>query len=728
MSKNTYCRSKKNRTSKGVLLSNCCLHKPMYGRSGAFLWSIKIIMGLTLLNVLSGCALLFSPKIDGETAYEKKQYTQAAGLFEDEYKNTGNLEQKSHIATKIAECYRMANRTEQAEQWYKSALDFSADPQVNFKYALMLKANGKYNEAISLFKEYVLSQPSDRARGAEQVQACRQAMEWQKKPTLHRLENLQGLNSTASDFSPILYDGQMVFTSDRPTATGDKKYGWTGEKHSDLFVSSAAKDGFFYNPVLFGDSVNTEYNEGTATFTGDGRVMYFTACGSEGEKDDFCQIYTTYKDKNGKWQLPEKVKLFDTDTINVGQPYITSDGTQLYFSANAPGGFGQKDIYRVQLTKERKWSEPQNMGPEINTSGYEGFPYIGPDGRLYFASDGHLGMGGLDIFVATPKNDQWENAQNLQYPINSAADDFGLYLEPYLKPEWIDSIESVGYFASSRKGGKGSDDIYKMVLSITKQVPPDTPEVVVVPPPTGQPKIVYWLEGRVWQKTFAVADDPNSGIKGSTPITNAIVQVLGLSVDSKISKRFVTDAQGRFALAVEEDTDYRLTASQAGFFAKTDIVSTKGRKPNITTTRQLDTVKIRADITLDKIYKSKEIVLENIYYDLDKANIRDDAKPTLNKLAQLLRENPQIKIELGSHTDSRGSDAYNMRLSQARAEAAVNYLVSEGITIQRLSARGYGESQLVNRCRNGIECSEEEHQQNRRTTFKVVADNYSGGE
>ncbi len=716
---NIYCSSKNG----GTIRQNYYRTQRLTRNRIFFLFLVGLGMAVTC--ALNSCAILFSPKIDAATAYEKKQYMQAADLFEQEYNSTTGLQQKSQLAARIAECYRMANHTEKAEQWYKSALDFNNDPQINFKYALMLKANGKYNEAIALFKEYVLSHPADRARGAEQVQACRQAMEWQKSPTPHRLENMQGLNSTASDFAPVLYNGQIVFTSDRQAATGDKKYGWTGEKHSDLFVSSAAKDGLFYNPILFGDSINTEYNEGTATFTGNGRVMYFTACGSQREEDDFCQIYTTYKDNNGKWQMPERVKLFDADTINVGQPCVTPDGTQLYFSANAFGGFGQKDIYRVQLTHEKKWSEPQNLGPEINTAGYEGFPAIGPDGRLYFASDGHLGMGGLDIFVADPKGDQWVNPQNLQYPINSAADDFSFSLETYLKPEWVDSIENVGYFASSRKGGKGSDDLYKMVLPIPKQVVVDTPVVVNTPPPPAQKTIVYWLEGRVWQKTFNTPDDPNSGIKGSSPIPNAIVQILGLSVDSKISKRIVANAQGKFGQAVEEDTDYRLTASQAGFFAKSDIVSTKGRKANA---QQQDTVKIYAEITLDKIYRSKEIVLENIYYDLDKSDIRDDARPTLNKLAQLLKENPQIKIELGSHTDSRGSDSYNMRLSQARAESAVNYLVSQGISSQRLAARGYGESQLVNKCQNGVTCSEEEHQQNRRTTFKVVADNYSGGE
>lgn len=685
----------------------------------AFIEMTKHTFVLLLIALfVGGCRALLQPKIDADTAYANKQYTTAADLLKADYETTTDLVTRSAIANKVGECYRLANRTDIAETWYAKALEYSTDPLVNFRYAQMLKANGRYNEAINLFKEYMLNNPGDRARGAEQVQGCRQALEWLKKPSPSRIENVQGLNSAASDFSPAIFErDKIVFTSDRETATGDKRYGWTGQKFADLFIAQPQSNGMYANPALFGDSINTPYNEGTVTFSSDYRIVYFTACGSEGEKDDFCQIYTTYRPANGKWALPEKVDLFDNDTTNVGQPCLSPDGTQLYFASDAPGGFGNKDLYVVTKMTDGLWSDPENLGPEINTSGYEGFPYIGTDGKFYFASDGLLGMGGLDLFSAERRGKKWVNAQNLQAPINSAADDFGIAFEPFLKPELLDSVEAIAWFSSSRKGGKGSDDLYRAVQLIPKKptLPVDTPALTQTP--NKAPQVVYWLEGRVWQKTFNTPDDPNSGIKGSTPVPDAIVQVLGLSTESRISKRLITTDKGEFGLAIEEDTDYKLTASQAGFFTKSDNVTTRGRSA-----AGRDTVKIYAEITLDKIYKRKEIVLENIYYDLDKADIRDDAKPTLNKLAVLLKENPNIKIELGSHTDSRGSDSYNLKLSQARAQSALNYLVVQGIEPTRLTARGYGETQLTNRCSNNVDCSEAEHQQNRRTTFKVTGE------
>lgn len=666
----------------------------------------------------SSCAALFEARMDAETAYQKKQYTVAADLLQEDYKASNDLLAKSKIAYKIAECYRLANKTEQAENWYKNTIEYADLPDASFKYALMLKTNGKYNEAIALFKEFMLAVPTERDKGAEQMQSCRQASEWLKKPLPYRITNLQTLNSNASDFAPTLINkDQLVFTSDRAEATGDKKYGWTGEKHADLFAANRQKDGWFANPTLWGDSINTDYNEGTASFTANGQVVYFTACGgTPDERDDFCQIYTSYKDPNAnKWTLPERVNLFESDTVNVGQPCVSPDGAELYFATDVSGGYGNKDIYVVRRMKDGLWSEPENLGAEINTAGYEGFPALGVDGKLYFASDGHLGMGGLDLFTADRRGKKWFNAQNLQSPINSAADDFGLIYEPAVSPELLDSIEAIGYFASSRKGGKGSDDLYQFVRTTPpKDLPP--PTTLPPTPPVAQ-QTVYLLLGRIQKQLFKIPDDPNSGTSGIQPLPDAAVQILGLSTESTISKRLLSNTKGEFSIIVEKDTDYKLTASQAGYFTRSEIVNTQK-----TPTAGNDTVRIYAEITLDKIFKRKEIVLQNIYYDLDKSDIREDAKPTLNKLAQLLRENPSIRIELGSHTDSRGSSSYNQKLSLARAQAALSYLASQGIDPTRLSAQGYGENLLINRCADGVACNDEEHQQNRRTTFKVISD------
>ncbi|HRK28201.1 MAG TPA: OmpA family protein [Chitinophagales bacterium] len=682
-----------------------------------WLAAIMLIAGL----VTAGCRTLFEPKMSAASALENKEYITASRLLTEEYNAEKNVLKQSELAYKIAECYRMANRTKDAEKWYKSAMEYGTNTELPFKYALMLKSNGKYNEAMQLFKEYALGNPNNRAKATRQIQSCRQALEWQQNPTRHKVFSVSSLNSPASDFAPVIYHNQLlVFTSSRSGATGNKLYGWTGEKHSDLFVAER-KEGFvFSNLTLFGDSINTPYNEGTAAFSPDFKEIFFTACGSPNKKDDYCKIYASYLTDKGKWSIPELVPLFDVDTINVGQPFLSADGMELYFSADNPNGFGDKDLYRVTKGKDGFWSDPENLGPEINTEYYEGFPYIGPDGKLYFASSGHAGMGGLDIFAATRKGNKWVNPQNLRYPINSAADDFALVFEPYVKPELLDSLEATGFFSSSREGGMGNDDIYAFILETPKEIP-DSLIAQKPPAETKKPDVVYVLQAQVVQKNFSTPDDPNSAVAGKTPVPDAIAEILGLSVDSRISSRLITNAKGNFSLELEPATDYKITAFKNGYFKQSVEVTTK----NLLPPAGKDTVYVFAEIMIDKIYRQKEIVLENIYYDLDKYDIRPDAMPTLNKLAQLLKENPNIKILLGSHTDSRGSDRYNETLSQNRAQAAVNYLAQQGIDARRLLAKGYGENRLVNECANGVTCTEEQHQQNRRTTFQVIAENFS---
>lgn len=671
----------------------------------------------------TGCGTLFETPIDATTAYDNKQYAVASKLLIEEYENESDLIKKSNIAYKIGESFRMANNTKNAETWYAKALDYSSEPAVLYKYGLILKANGKYKEALVNFREYALNNPIDAVRATKERQACQQALEWQKEPTDYKILPLQGLNSIASDYAPVLYaDNQLVFTSDRSESMGEDEFGWTGNKYSDLFVANLLNEVTYDLPTQFGDSINTAFNEGVVSFTSDYNTIYFTACGSPHEKDDFCQIYVTTKGDGGKWRVPVQVVLFEEDTINVGHPYITPDGKELYFAADAPDSYGDKDIYMSRITSEGLWSYPKNLGPEINTESYEGFPYIGTDGRLYFASNGHYGMGGLDIYSADREKKRWTNVQNLKAPINSSADDFGIVFFPYIEPEMMDKIEAMGYLSSARDGGKGGDDIYKFVLEIPEE-PPVVVEIDTIPPAPVIPKEpIYVLEGKIFQKILAVPDDPNSGVVRRDPIPNAVVEVLGLSANSRIGKRLVTDDNGFFSIVVEKETDYKVRASSAGFLAASVNASTKGK-----TGAPGETVKTYVEITLDRVFIQKSVNLQNIYYDLGKWDIREDAKPALNDVARVMLENPTLVVEMGSHTDSRDSDKNNLVLSQNRANSAVDYLTSKGIERSRLVARGYGESQLTNDCVDGVTCSEEEHQANRRTTFKVVSNKYRGG-
>ena len=683
--------------------------------------AVSVFFVLLILTQFIACSRLLQAPIDAATAYQNKQYAVAAKLYTDEYQRTEQLIKKSEIAYKIAESYRLSNRTSEAEQWFSRALEYASDPATTYKYGLMLKANGKYDEAIAIFNEYGLNNPADRTRAARAMQACKQAREWLKMPTNYKVVNLWELNSPASDFAPVLYQqNNLVFTSARATARGSRNYGWTGEKHTDLFIATTADFGkTFSTPTQLPDSINTEFIEGTATFNNSFTEIYFAACGSPNHTDDYCQLYHAYKTSDGKnWLKPQPVVLFDDATINVAQPFLSPTGKDLYFVADAPQGFGNKDIYVAHKNPDGSWGNPENLGPEINTDGYDGFPALGADGRLYFASDGHLGMGGLDVFAATWETNRWVNPQNLQAPINSPADDFGLILDPAIDPSLLDDLEQTGYFASAREGGNGNDDIYRILLEIPKTpATVDTPIIAIEKPKT----TVYILQGQVFENQLTDPANPNSAVLNQIPLPSAVAEVLGLSTNSNIARRIVTNAKGQFNLTLEPNTDYKLTASQQGFFTKSSNVSTKGKTPlNTTAASGNDTVYVSAQIALDRIFKQKEVVLKNIYYDFDKADIREDARPTLDALAAMLFENPNIRIELGSHTDARGSDRYNLELSQRRAQSAVDYLLLKGIDTNRIIARGYGETQLVNDCRNGVDCTDEEHEQNRRTTFRVL--------
>ena len=673
---------------------------------------------------LNSCRSWFEV-VDADTSFENKEYFTAAELYIKDYDQEEDDLIKSKLASRIGDCFRNSNKTIEAEKWYEKALIFSVDPEDYFKYALMLKSNEKYEEAILVLKEYSFSNPTERAKAKKQINSCRLADEWKKEKTDIVISNLQDINSDASDYAPVWIENKgLLFTSARTESKGENIYGWTGEKHSDLYFAEAKANQRFGVASTFSDSLNTKYNEGTLTFTPDYKSVYFTRCGSDELINNYCNIYFSTAESEGNWSKPERLILFETDSINVGQPFFSPDGEQLYFSADAPDSYGDKDIYVVNQTVEG-WSYPKNLGPKINTSGYEGFPFIHTDGRLYFASDGHLGMGGLDIFVAEYEKKQWVNPQNLKYPINSSADDFSLIYQPYILPDEMDKIVSKGYLASTRKGGKGNDDVYQFVVMI-----PQEEEIVEakdsskienadsIPDITEKEKIVkIVLNVKVLENQFQDADNPNSSIIGKQAVPNAVVEILGLDIESEIAARLITDGQGTCSLDLEPESEYKVTASNSGYFTNAKkVVTQKGEAGK--------TKVIELEFILDKIYRQQEIVVDNIYYDLDKANIRSDAEPTLNTLAELLSENPDIVVEFGSHTDSRGTARYNLNLSQERAEAVVNYLASKKIDRRRLIAKGYGETNLVNDCVDGADCSEEEHQQNRRTTFKVVSDRF----
>ncbi len=680
--------------------------------------AFNISLIILILIHFTSCRSWFEV-VSAEQAFEQKEYTTASELYIKEFEGEKDNLLKGILAERIGDCFRLSNKTALAERWYEKALPFSTNSEVLYKYGLMLKSNEKYQEAKGVFKDYAFNNPIERAKAKKQMHSCDLALEWQEENENIEVINLQDINSTASDYAPVWVDGkQLIFTSSRQESKGDKVYGWTGEKHSDIFISDFLENKRLAAPIPLSDTLNTPFNEGTATFAPDYKTMYFTRCGSDALINDFCNIFVSTKNESGNWSAPQILLLFEEDSINMGQPFLTPDGETLYFSADANDSYGDKDLYVTSKLGDG-WTIPKNLGPEINTTGYEGFPYIHPDGRLYFASDGHSGMGGLDIFVSERNGKRWSNPENLRHPINSAADDFAIVYQNYIQPDEMERVETKGYFSSTRKGGKGNDDVYQFVVGI-----PQTPEIVETEPTPEEEKTkksnetIYMLEAKISTKQLEFEDDPNSKVIGQIPATDAIVEILGLDLESTLSERQITDKKGVIIQVLDPTSEYKVSASLNGYFTQSLTFTTGNKAPN------KDTIWVKKELVLEKIYKQQEIVLDNIYYDLDKADIREDAKPTLDKLAESLRDNPEIQLELGSHTDARGSTRYNQNLSQERAESVVNYLVSKKISLRRLIAKGYGEAELVNDCYDGVDCTEEQHQENRRTTFKVISDKF----
>jgi len=647
----------------------------------------------------------------GDSAFNKKLYAKAIKLYSKDLETVSGDTASAAIAFKIAESYRNANRISDAQRWYKESIKYGMNDEAFFFYADMLKRSGKYYQAIDAFNEYIERPTADKTKANIAVLGCKLAMEWVNEPsTDYVVESSPELNTEFSDYAPSYMGDKLVFTSHRKKSSGAVIYGWNGEKFSDFFITDIDGDGKPGIVTSFDRSniINTKYNEGTSTFTPDTSEIYFTRCGSDKQFEiQYCKIFRSRKKADGTWEPAQIVQIFTDidnsltdiilrdDTFNIGQPSISSDGKFLYFSTDRHGGYGGNDIYYCEK-KLGMWGSPINMGPEINTQGDEMYPFRHIDGKFYFCSDGHIGMGGLDIFEAEEKGDEWQ-IYNMKSPLNSGADDFGLVLR---NDEILDEsgyYVTRGFFTSTRDGGVGGDDIYS--FSMVKDA-------------------FYFLNVEVYDKVLQNASDPNSRVVDYSPLSNATIEIYG---DETLVERAVSAEDGKLKYKLRPNMEYRVMASKPGYLNKSEFVP-----PVNYSTEKNKIINVDVEIIMDKSLESGTfITVNNIYYDFDAFYIREEAGRELDSLSNLIKDNPQlIKIELGSHTDSRGSYAYNEKLSQKRAESCVKYLLSKGIDASRLSAKGYGEIQLVNKCTDGIECTEEQHQRNRRTTFKVLMENY----
>ena len=666
---------------------------------------------LALLFVANACA--YTLKInDGSTAYERKQFATAVPLLEKEYPRAKTRKEKGQLAYLLGDSYRRIGQDEQALPWFEAAYANNFGPEALKAQAFTLKKLERYAAAREVFKNLGIEIGSPYEYRKE-IAGCSIAEGWLKEGANNgwSIETV-AFNSPQNDFAPVFFpDGRLVFTSDRNMITGKESYRWTGNKFMDIFIAEPKSA----SPQTFDSQWNTADNEGTPCFNKAATEAFFVrAVGAYKGDDAFCKIYFSEKGRtDALWSVPVPLP-FQKEKINYFHPTLSADGNTLYFACNDPEGWGGFDLWTAQRNPktETGWDAPKLLPRSVNTLSNELFPTFDAD-TLYFASDGHTGMGGLDIFrTYRSEKNAWAPPQNLKAPVNSGADDFAFIVDratvTNLKDPKPGDLIKAGFFTSNRplETAKGGDDIYHFEQRVA---PPKPPKIDTVPPKPLAYKLI--LEGYVLEKIFSESSNPNSKILGRKPLSGAVVQA---EWGSK-KQSFTVKEDGFFKMELAENTDYNFNATLNGYLTNSAKFSTKGiaKDPG----NPIQTFEI--EIVLDQIFRNKEIVLENIYYDYDKWDIRPDAEPTLNRLAEVLRQNPDIRIQLGSHTDCRGTDAYNQSLSQRRAQSAVNYLISKGIDGARLSAKGYGESQPAALCACS-NCTEVEHQTNRRTTFKVV--------
>ena len=681
-------------------------------------------------------------------------------------KDSGNL----HLRQNIADSYRHMNDWVSAEPWYeKLANDASADPTNKMYYAEALRANQKYSEAKVAYKGYMTAAPSDQS-AKERLAGVDKVAELSKDKGLYTIEDLE-INSPKSDFGPTFYtNGEIYFCSNRePVGKVRVMDNWTSANFLQIYNGKPDANGNITKvEIMKGHVPNGKYHEGPPTYIPKLEELYITRSNyknarafTSSDKTVKLKLYRlVYLPTENKWgeKLIEAVPFNDRE-YSVAHAALTPDAQTLYFASDKPGGYGGVDLYKSQRDQSGNWSAPVNLGPTINTSGDEMFPYISNDGTLYFASNGHVGLGGLDVFSSVPVKDGWSSPENLGYPINTNSDDFN-----YI----IDKENKNGYFASNRPGGKGDDDIYKfikrgievcgLVYDAKTNDPIQGAKVVMYEVKdekgtkmtnkdgnfcfAGSPKRVYkfvatkagYLPNEV---TVETDDKPVSvkipmvkegGInlevlvldkKTREPLDLATVKLVNTATSKEEKQQ--TNPDGKVFYSLDPNATYRIEGSkdlpdpEMKYLTVSTTTSTVGKVPPTT---------IYVTLELEKVKKGVAIKIENIYYDLDKWFIRPDAAKELDKLVKVMIDNPTMEIELSSHTDCRATIKYNATLSGKRAEAAVQYIASRGVSINRMIAAGYGESRLVNKCAcEGtmmVPCTEDQHQENRRTEFKIL--------
>ncbi|WP_295731802.1 OmpA family protein [uncultured Muribaculum sp.] len=568
---------------------------------------------------------------------ERGEYYDASRTYRAVYNKLKKREERplrGEVAYKMGLCYRKLNMSARASAAFQNAVRYAYPDSLTQLYlAQSLQAEGRYRDAITAYQEYLATDPKDAETAETGIAGCRKGMGAKATPTRYIVKQAKLFNSRRADFSPMFAGADhdvLYFTTTNEKVTGDRRSEITGMKKGDIWVARKNEQGQWQRPEAVEGELNSEHDEGIVSFTPDGGTMYLTRARREPNAHTGVEIYTSQR-SDAKWSAPVKFEITADTLSSYGHPAVSPDGDWLIFASDMPGGMGGLDLWRINL-KDRVGSL-ENLGEFINTPGDECFPYMRSDSVIYFASDGHAGLGGLDLFRAEQTPSGGWNVTNMGYPVNSSSDDFGIT---------FGEGES-GYFSSNRTDGRGYDHIYSFLL----------------------PDLKINISGMVLDKD-------------EEPVPNSVIRIVG---DDGSNQKATGKADGSFSFPLQRGVRYVMLAGAKGYLnAKQEF--------------RADTAEVDAEYGVDFILASinKPNVVDNIFYDFDKATLRPESKTALDSIVQVLRDNPNVTIEMASHTDRWGTEEYNQRLSQRRAQSVIDYLIAAGIRPERLSPQGYGES------------------------------------
>lgn len=572
-----------------------------------------------------------------EASYQLGEYYEASKFYRKAYRKISPRERtkRGKVAFRMGVCYDRINYTQRAKAIYLNAIRYHySDSIVYLKVAECFRKTGDYKHAAQNYKIYLKYNPTSR-QAENGLASCRIAKNWKEHPTRHIVRNAKLFNSRRADYSPVLsgeeFD-QLYITSSRKSAKGNEINTITGMKSVDIFMAKKNEKKKWEKPELVDAEINSEFEDGTPAFTPDGKKMYFTRCRKDKQYPAYAEIYVSQR-TGAKWAAPQKCEIIKDTLSSVAHPAVSPDGKYLYFTSDMPGGEGGLDLWRCEIL-DKDFGYVENLGKDINTPGDEVFPSFRANGNFYFSSDGHIGMGGLDIYRAKQDNAKRWHIHNMKSPINSYADDFGMTFE---------GSYNRGFFASNRRNYRGWDHIFSFEV----------------------PEIIYTVTGWVYEKE-------------GYELPESIVSVVG---KEGTHKKVNVKKDGSFTLRIKRGVSYVMMASCRGFL---------NYKQELTT----DTIAKNTSYTLQFPLSSigRPVLIENIFYEYNKAKLTPKSTKSLDELIKLLKDNPHVTIELSSHCDFVGSDAYNKRLSQRRAESVVHFLIKGGVDKERLIAKGYGKT------------------------------------